>query len=403
MAKDGSLTPRNLTEQALVAGEDNANTRKGINDAVSNYWAVTGKSLPASPQDLVDYVSTCANKGYALATITTRMALLATWHDEYIVSQAGYGETMEDTHNPCRNTSVVRRMKSIRRHIAAPQDQAAPLYVDQLAACVGALDEHIRQAEAIEHPKRRKSKQLTAIRDKAMFLVAFWFGLRSESLTALRTGKLEVISGRHGNQLRIFLPETKNAVEFERTLDALDFLCPIPAVIDWMNAAQPAPGTPFFVAINQWGSLSDTPIHVDSIIPMLRKVLDLAGIESDRFTTHSFRRGASIWADTMGASTRDRMDWFGWSDPTSALKYVQAKPSLPSILQKQDDPLQNALDVISAHITSAGSAGLYPPEFIGQAKEVIERLTPKRPSVVAITAEPLSESESHPIGNPVTR
>lgn len=383
MAKDGSLIPRTLTEQDLVEREEKANTRQSINNAITSYQTLTGKMLPATPEDLKDYLLACVNKGYALATVTTRMALLTTWHDEYLMSQGFDGEN-----NPCRHPSIVRRLRAVRRTIAAPQDQAEPLFVDQLAACIEALDDKIQTAEDVEDHRKRRARQLTAIRDKAMFLVAFWFGLRSESLTSIRAGNLEVVSSRHGNQLKIFLPETKNTAQFERTLDALDYLCPIPAVLDWQNASQPRYGDPFFVGVTQWGRLKTNPINVDSIIPMLRKVLDLAGIESQGFTSHSFRRGASIWADSMGASTRDRMEWFGWKDPTSALKYVEAKPSLPAMLQKQEDPLAKALTILETHIDTSERTSEYDPAFITNARSVIERLKRKMPQTVTLTALP---------------
>jgi len=103
---------------------------------------------------------------------------------------------------------------------------------------------------------------------------------------------------------------------------------------------------------------SSTPTPIGgSVIPIMRKVLNLAGIDSRPFTTHSLRRGASIWADAKGASTKGRMAWFGWKDPVSALKYVDAEKSLPTVLQQNVEPVRRALAILRSHVAEKSHAG----------------------------------------------
>jgi len=352
MARTTLLAPRAITETALTEREAKPNTVQAKARAVASFTALTGKSLPADPDALRDYLLAAVNAGHALATITTRMALLTSWHDDYIASHGLTEQT-----NPARHTSVVNRLRAVRRTIGAPQRQAEPLYYEQLEACILALEAQCETATADKDPRRVRAVQLSAIRDKALFLIGFWFGLRSESLVSMKAKHVQIRKGKFGDQLFISLPETKTTDKFERTLDALDYLCPIPALTDWLNASLPQPDDPLFVSVSRWGQLSDKPIHVDSVIPMMRKVLDLAGLESQPFTTHSLRRGASIWADSKGASTKDRMDWFGWKDPASALKYVDAEKSLPTVLQQNVEPVQKALAILRTHVTECLIAG----------------------------------------------
>lgn len=370
MVRTTTLAPRQVSEADLAQRETKANTVQAMANAAANFTKLTGKTLPAAADDLRNYLLASVNAGYALATITTRMALLTTWHDDYLSAHGLDRET-----NPGRHPSVVKRLRAVRRTIAAPQDQAEPLYFDQLEACIAALDQRISDATTIyEDERQQRAVQLTAIRDKAMFLIGFWFGLRSDSLASLTTKNVKVKSGKAGNQLYLYLPETKTSTEFERTLDALDYLCPIPSLLDWFNASQPQPEDPLFAGVTRWGKINTSPIHVDSIIPMMRKVLDLTGLDSRPFTTHSLRRGASIWADSMGASTRDRMDWFGWKDPTSALKYVDATPSLPTLLQKNEPPVQQAISVLRAHLLSHQKHGTLSEAFTAKALEMLAQV-----------------------------
>lgn len=347
-----NLRPRDITDEQLVAREHKANTLTATAQAVKSFEALTGKSLPCDPEDLREYLLAAVNLGHSLATITTRMGLLTTWHDDYI-SKHGLTNQL----NPARHSSVVTRVRAVRRTIGEPQKQAEALHYEQLEACILALESHHQQSTLLLDARKARSIQLSAIRDKAMFLVGFWFGLRSESLVSMKAKHIQIRKGKFGLQLFISLPETKTTNRFERTLDALDYLCPIPAVEDWLNASQARPDDPLFVSVNRWGDLMNTHIHVDSVIPMMRKVLDLAGLEARRFTTHSLRRGASIWADSKGASTKDRMDWFGWKDPVSALKYVDAQKSLPTALQQNVEPVRRALEILRTHLAEKSSTG----------------------------------------------
>lgn len=82
---------------------------------------------------------------------------------------------------------------------------------------------------------------------------------------------------------------------------------------------------PVFRRIDRWGRIADGALHPNSFIPLLRALLRGAGIaESDRYSSHSLRRGFATWANANGWDVKALMEYVGWRDVASALKYIES-------------------------------------------------------------------------------
>ena len=78
-----------------------------------------------------------------------------------------------------------------------------------------------------------------------------------------------------------------------------------------------------FRAIDRWGHLSEISLHEDSLIPIFRSVLHAAGIESaNLYSGHSLRRGFATWATANGWDLKTLMEYVGWKNIQSAMRYV---------------------------------------------------------------------------------
>jgi integrase len=59
-------------------------------------------------------------------------------------------------------------------------------------------------------------------------------------------------------------------------------------------------------------------------VPLLRKILGNAGIEfADEYSSHSLRRGFASWATANGWDLKMLMEYVGWKDVQSAMRYVE--------------------------------------------------------------------------------
>ncbi len=95
----------------------------------------------------------------------------------------------------------------------------------------------------------------------------------------------------------------------------------------WIAACGSDEG-PVFRAIDRWGRVGDSPMHIDSLAPLLRSIFRRAGVDQpEAFSTHSLRRGFANWAASNGWDVRNLMEYVGWKDVKTALRYLDASPA----------------------------------------------------------------------------
>ena len=75
--------------------------------------------------------------------------------------------------------------------------------------------------------------------------------------------------------------------------------------------------------IDRWARIARTPLHPNSVIPLLRRLFAQAGLPSpDGYSGHSLRRGFAAWADAKGWDVKSLMEYVGWKDVQSAMRYL---------------------------------------------------------------------------------
>ena len=171
---------------------------------------------------------------------------------------------------------------------------------------------------------------------------------------------VEHIQAEAGKGMEIFVPRSKgdhSRLGRRYKAPALQQLCPVEAYLDWMSAAQLKSG-PVFRSINRWGQLSEGALHPASIIGIIKQCCSRAEIdEANLFSSHSLRRGFATWANAQGWDTKSLMEYVGWKDVQSAIRYIDApdpfsqyrsgtgKVSVP-IERDEQQPLQSLLEVL---------------------------------------------------------
>lgn len=78
-----------------------------------------------------------------------------------------------------------------------------------------------------------------------------------------------------------------------------------------------------FRAVARLGKLSDTGLHVNSPVPLLRALFDAAVIAfAEQYSGHSLRRGLATWATLNDRDLKTLMEYVGSRDVDSAMCYV---------------------------------------------------------------------------------
>jgi integrase len=279
------------------------NTRLSYRAAVEHFESHWGGFLPATADSVARYLVDYANT-LSVNTLRQRLAGLAAWHLDQ-----GFPD-------PTKAPHVKKVLKGIAElHPVVPK-QAKPIQLDQLTLLISSFDHFIETGS----PK----EALQSIRDKALLLIGFWRAFRSDELARL---SVEHIQAESGKGMDIFVPRSKgdhSRLGRRYKAPALKQLCPVEAYLDWVSAAQIKVG-PVFRSINRWGHISEDALHPASIIGIIQQCCSRADIdEANLFSSHSLRRGFATWANAQGWDTKSLMEYVGWKDVQSAMRYIDS-------------------------------------------------------------------------------
>ena len=285
------------------------NTRRSYRAALKHYEEEWGGLLPATADSITRYLTDHADT-LSVNTLKQRLAALARWH------------TDQGFPDPTKAPLVKTVLKGIRRLHPAVEKQAKPLQLDELKAA----DDWLKGQ--LVAPTCDVVSRTRYTRDRALLLLGFWRGFRSDELCNLR---IEHVTVRPGEAVTLHLPSSKGDRENRGSsyhAPALHQLCPVDAVNEWLTMVGCSNG-PLFPSVDRWGNIADSSMNSGSINKWLRQLLHNAGVEaSEEYSSHSLRRGFAGWANANHWDVKTLMQYVGWKDVQSAMRYVDGNDAL---------------------------------------------------------------------------
>lgn len=250
-----------------------------LSDATKRAYALdiahfegTGRSLPAPPEDVAEYLAEGA-QNYAVATLQRRLASISKAHRAL------------GADDPTKSELVRATMRGVRRTLGVKQRQAQALLRDDLFAALDRLGE------------RRKDH-----RDRAMLLLGWACALRRSELVALDVEDIKFTA--QGALVTIRRSKTDQegagreiAVPFGRTRH-----CPIAALKRWLEVAGIESGA-IFPGFDKHGNVLSERISGEGVSQMLKTRLHEAGYDATAFSAHSLRSGFCTSAAMAGATS----------------------------------------------------------------------------------------------------
>ncbi len=285
---------------------DRANTRRSYAASVRHYELEWRGALPATPDAIAQYLAHYA-PSLTTSTLQVRLAGLSRWHRDH-----GFVD-------PTKAPLVQQVLKGVRAAHNAPRRQARPVEFDVLKRVSDWLEAEIAAAETSASPR---ADLLRRRRDQSMLRLGFWRGFRSDELCRLQFEHVQIDPGVG---MTCFIPRTKSdRAVLGQTFEcpALSRLCPVEAFLAWQSASGLATG-PVFRRVDRWGRLGRSALAPGSVVPWLRALFREAGVDdASLYTSHSLRRGFANWARDSGWDLKALMDYVGWRDSNSALRYL---------------------------------------------------------------------------------
>jgi site-specific recombinase XerD len=281
------------------------NTRRSYRSAIEHYESQWGGFLPATSDSISKYIAQYADT-LSVNTLRQRLAAIAQWHIDQ-----GFPD-------PTKSPIVKKVFKGIQVLHPARIIQAKPLTLIHLEQ----INHHLEKQMAKAKAELDKVLLLQSARDRALVLLGFWRGFRSDELSRLNVQNITLVTNEG---MVLYLPYTKtNKQGATYRVPALKYLCPVNACQDWFALAKLSSG-PAFRSINRWGQIAQREMNSVSLIPLLRRIMENAGIEeSESYSSHSLRRGFASWANSSGWDLKTMMEYIGWKDVRTAMSYIEA-------------------------------------------------------------------------------
>lgn len=277
-------------------------TMRRYQQTIEHFEGAWGGLLPASSEGVVRYLADHAEQ-LSSNTLRTHLAALAQWHKSH-----GFVD-------PTKAPKVRDVLRGIQAEHPRPVKQAEAMQLQALEACIIGLQAQITSGSDWQ--------RLRALRDRALILLGFWRAFRADDLCGLR---VEHIKLRSAEGLELFMASSKTDREHQGrtvTVPALKRLCPVQAYEEWLQASEFKEG-PLFRSIDRWGHLGVEPLNSNSISRLLRLAFARSGLDGECYSGHSLRRGFATWANRNAWGTKALMDYVGWRDVASAMRYIDS-------------------------------------------------------------------------------
>ena len=254
-------------------------------------------SLPAEPK-IVSIYLTHLSKSSKISTLRRRLVAISMVHKlkgHYL-----------DTKHPI----IVENLLGIKRVKGSIQKGKKPILINHLKLIIDVINE-------------QKTEEIKKLRDKTLILIGFGGGFRRTEIVSVDHEDLEFVP----EGLKITIKKSKTDQFGEGMIKGLPYFnnetyCPVINLKNWLEISKIKSG-PIFRRFTKGSSLTDTRLTDQSVVLLIKKYLNLAGIENTNFSGHSLRSGFATAAADSGADERSIMAMTGHKTSQMVRRYIR--------------------------------------------------------------------------------
>jgi len=256
------------------------------------------KALPTDPKIVALYLTYLSGKDAKISTLRRRLVSIGMMH-----KLKGY---YLDNKHPV----IIENLMGIKRTKGSIQRGKKPILINHLKAIINVINE-----EKIEEIKK--------IRDKAIILVGFGGGFRRTELVSIDYEDLEFVP----EGVKITLRRSKTDQFGEGMTKGLPYFtnetyCPVVHLKKWIKISNIKDG-PVFRRFAKGCSLTSNRLTDQSVVLLIKKYLELAGIENKNYSGHSLRSGFATVSAESGADERSIMAMTGHKTTQMVRRYIK--------------------------------------------------------------------------------
>jgi site-specific recombinase XerD len=256
------------------------------------------KSLPSEPNVISLYLTHLSTKDIKMSTLKRRLVSIGVIHKlkgHYL-----------DTKHP----SIIENIMGIKRRKGSSQKGKKPILISNLKILIKAID-------------NQKNDEIKKLRDRTIILIGYSGGFRRNEIVSLNYDDLEFMP----EGLKITLRRSKTDQYGEGLLKGLPYFdnleyCPVLSIKKWLDFSKINTG-PVFRRFNKGSKLSDKRLTDQTVALLIKRYLELAGINSRNFSGHSLRSGFATSAAESGADERSIMAMTGHKSTEMVRRYIK--------------------------------------------------------------------------------
>ena len=256
------------------------------------------KSLPSEPKIISLYLTSLSSKDIKMSTLKRRLVSIGVIHKlkgHYL-----------DTKHP----SIIENLMGIKRRKGSSQKGKKPLLINNLKALIKAIN-------------RLDINPIIKFRDRTIVLIGFSGGFRRNEIISLNYDDIEFVT----EGLKITLRRSKTDQYGEGSLKGLPYFdnpeyCPVISLQNWLKISEINSG-PLFRRFSKGSKLTEKRLADQTVALIIKKYLQLAGIESKNYSGHSLRSGFATSAAESGAEERSIMAMTGHKSSEMVRRYIK--------------------------------------------------------------------------------
>ena len=254
-------------------------------------------SLPTEPKIISLYL-THLSKNSKISTLRRRIVSISMVH-----KLKGY---YLDTKHPI----IVENLMGIRRVKGSIQKGKKPILINHLKMLINVINE-------------QRIDEIKKLRDKTIILIGFGGGFRRSELISIDYEDLEFVH----EGLKITIRRSKTDQFGEGMIKGIPYLsnkiyCPVKNLQKWLEISQIKSGS-IFRRFSKGLSLTNKRLTDQTVVLVMKKYLNLAGIENKNFAGHSLRSGFATVAAESGADERSIMAMTGHKSTQMVRRYIR--------------------------------------------------------------------------------
>ena len=254
-------------------------------------------SMPTEPR-VVSLYLTHLSKNSKMSTLRRRLVSISIVHKikgHYL-----------DTKHPI----IVENLMGIKRRKGSIQKGKKPLLINHLKQIINVINE-------------QKNDEIKKSRDKSIILIGFGGGFRRSELISLDYEDIEFVP----EGLKIMIRRSKTDQFGEGMIKGLPYFdsekyCPVKNLKKWLELANIKNG-PIFRRFSKGSSITNHRLTDQTVVLIIKKYLNIAGIDNSNFSGHSLRAGFATVTAESGADERSIMAMTGHKTTQMVRRYIR--------------------------------------------------------------------------------